>query len=70
MLMPARTSHRLDVAGARLHYEVRGSGLALLLIPGSNGDAGFFDAVAELLADRYWTDPTEFAATLDDVMAE
>lgn len=51
--MATRTNHLLDVAGARLHYEVRGSGPTLLLIPGSNGDAGFFDAVADLLADRY-----------------
>jgi pimeloyl-ACP methyl ester carboxylesterase len=46
-------SHLLDVSGARLHYEVRGSGPALLLIPGSNGDAGFYGALADLLADRY-----------------
>lgn len=51
--MTTHTDHLLDVAGARLHYEVRGSGPTLLLIPGSNGDAGFFDAVADLLADRY-----------------
>jgi pimeloyl-ACP methyl ester carboxylesterase len=32
---------------------VHGHGPALLLIPGSNGDADLFDAVADLLADRY-----------------
>jgi pimeloyl-ACP methyl ester carboxylesterase len=46
-------SDMLEVDGARLHYEVRGSGPALLLIPGSNGDAGFYAALADLLADRY-----------------
>jgi pimeloyl-ACP methyl ester carboxylesterase len=35
-----------------LYHEVRGSGPALLLIPGSNGDAGFYGALADLLADR------------------
>ncbi len=51
--MAVRENHALDVPGARIHYEVRGSGPALLLIPGSNGDAGFFDAMADRLADRY-----------------
>jgi pimeloyl-ACP methyl ester carboxylesterase len=36
-----------------VYYEVRGSGPTLLLIPGSNGDAGFFDAMADLLAEHY-----------------
>jgi pimeloyl-ACP methyl ester carboxylesterase len=45
--------HMLDVDGARLYYEVRGSGPRLLLIPGSNGDAGFYAALADLLADHY-----------------
>jgi pimeloyl-ACP methyl ester carboxylesterase len=43
----------LDVPGARLYYEVRGSGPALLLIVGGNGDASSYQAAAELLADRY-----------------
>ncbi|GAB3422219.1 alpha/beta fold hydrolase [Flindersiella endophytica] len=47
------TTTRLSVPGADLYYEVRGSGPALLLIPGSNGDAGFFDGLATALADRY-----------------
>ncbi|GAA4616064.1 alpha/beta hydrolase [Actinoallomurus liliacearum] len=51
--MAARESHILDVPGARLYYEVRGSGPTLLLIPGSNGDAGFFDGMADLLASHY-----------------
>ncbi|MEU7742984.1 hypothetical protein [Nonomuraea sp. NPDC049158] len=44
--MPAKQAHTLDVPGARLHYQVRGQGPALLLIPGSNGDADLFDAIA------------------------
>jgi pimeloyl-ACP methyl ester carboxylesterase len=49
-LSRART---LQVPGGRLHYEVRGSGSALLMIPGSNGDAGLYDGVADLLADDH-----------------
>ncbi|MER7185544.1 hypothetical protein ABT404_39830 [Streptomyces hyaluromycini] len=30
----------LAVAGARLHYEVRGAGPALLMVGGAGGDAG------------------------------
>jgi pimeloyl-ACP methyl ester carboxylesterase len=51
--MPAKETHALQVPGGRLYYEVRGSGPALLLIPGSNGDADLFGAAADLLADRY-----------------
>ncbi|MEV6150764.1 alpha/beta hydrolase [Nonomuraea sp. NPDC052129] len=51
--MPEKQTHTLDVPGARLHCQVRGQGPALLLIPGSNGDADLFDAVADLLAPRY-----------------
>ncbi|MFI9843498.1 alpha/beta fold hydrolase [Nonomuraea sp. NPDC051941] len=51
--MPVKQTQTLDVPGARLHYQVRGHGPALLLIPGSNGDADLFDAVADLLAPRY-----------------
>ncbi|MEV1245058.1 alpha/beta hydrolase [Nonomuraea sp. NPDC049750] len=51
--MPEKQTHTLDVPGARLHYQVRGQGPALLLIPGSNGDADLFDAVADLLAPCY-----------------
>lgn len=51
--MVVTRTHVLDVPGARLHYTVRGRGPALLLVPGSNGDGGLFDAVADLLAARY-----------------
>jgi pimeloyl-ACP methyl ester carboxylesterase len=43
----------LKVPGARLHYEVRGSGPGLLMIPGGPADAGVFTALAGCLADRY-----------------
>ncbi|GAA0943166.1 alpha/beta hydrolase [Actinocorallia libanotica] len=43
----------LPVPGARLHYEVRGSGPLLLMIPGAPADAGALAALAAVLADRY-----------------
>ncbi|MEV6257277.1 alpha/beta fold hydrolase [Nocardia sp. NPDC051911] len=51
--MDVPTQHTLAVPGATLYYEIRGTGPLLLLIPGGNGDAASFDAVAERLADRY-----------------
>lgn len=47
------TVQTLTAPGARLHYEVRGSGPALLFIPGGNGDGDVYAGVAELLADRF-----------------
>ena len=44
----------LEVPGASLHYEIRGSGPVLLIIPGMPADAGFYAAVAGQLADT-WT---------------
>lgn len=43
----------LRVPGARLYYEVQGSGPLLLLIPGGPTDAGIFAPLAGLLSDRY-----------------
>lgn len=43
----------LKVAGATLHYEVRGTGPVLLLIPGGGGDAAVFDRMAAGLTDRF-----------------
>jgi pimeloyl-ACP methyl ester carboxylesterase len=48
--LPAQT---LDVPGATLHVERRGSGPTLLLIAGGNGDGGPFERLAQLLSDRY-----------------
>jgi len=43
----------VEVNGAMIHYEVRGSGPPLLLIMGLTGDAGWFEPLAELLAERF-----------------
>jgi pimeloyl-ACP methyl ester carboxylesterase len=43
----------LDVHGASLYYEVRGSGPMLLMIPGGPTDAGSFGALADLMSDAY-----------------
>ncbi|SEP73610.1 Lysophospholipase, alpha-beta hydrolase superfamily [Streptomyces sp. yr375] len=42
-----------DVAGTGLYHEVGGSGPALLMISGAGGDAGYYTAVAEELADAF-----------------
>ena len=49
----AATSATLDVPGATLYYEIRGSGPLLLIIPGGPQDAGVFAGLARQLADRY-----------------
>ncbi|HET7487528.1 MAG TPA: alpha/beta hydrolase [Acidimicrobiales bacterium] len=38
---------------AALYFEVRGSGEPVLLVPGTPGDGGQFDTLAEILADRH-----------------
>jgi pimeloyl-ACP methyl ester carboxylesterase len=43
----------LEVPGASLYYEVRGSGPVLLMIPGGPMDAAGFAPLADRLADRY-----------------
>jgi pimeloyl-ACP methyl ester carboxylesterase len=43
----------VDVAGARLHTEVRGSGPLLLCVVGGNGDPTVFGPLADLLAPRW-----------------
>lgn len=43
----------LKVPGARLYYEVQGSGPVLLMIPGGPTDAGIFATVGAALAGRY-----------------
>lgn len=43
----------LQVPGAVIHYERRGDGPLLLIIPGGPQDAGVFATLAELLADRH-----------------
>ncbi|EDY60437.2 MULTISPECIES: alpha/beta hydrolase [Streptomyces] len=64
----------LRVNGATLHYEVRGQGPFLLLIPGGTGGAASFDGIAEDLAAEYSVatyDPRGMSrSTLDDPDAE
>ncbi|WP_030781680.1 alpha/beta fold hydrolase [Streptomyces sp. NRRL S-920] len=64
----------LRVNGATLHYEVRGRGPLLLLIPGGTGGTASFDAVADQLATEYTVaayDPRGMSrSTLDDPEAE
>ncbi|MEV6686470.1 alpha/beta hydrolase [Streptomyces sp. NPDC051130] len=72
--MTAPTTGSLRVRGATLHYEVRGRGPLLLLIPGGAGDAASFDGIADDLADEYTVatyDPRGLSrSTLDDTEAE
>ncbi|MCM1967416.1 alpha/beta fold hydrolase [Streptomyces sp. G1] len=43
----------MRVPGAALHYEVRGRGPLLLLIPGGTGGAAAFDGIVDALAAEY-----------------
>jgi pimeloyl-ACP methyl ester carboxylesterase len=43
----------LEVAGARLYYEVRGEGPLLVLVPGAKGEAGVYQDLAHDLSGRY-----------------
>ncbi|MFD6533086.1 alpha/beta fold hydrolase [Streptomyces sp. NPDC060184] len=64
----------LRVPGASLHYEVRGRGPLLLLVPGGTGGAASFDGIADELAAEYTVvahDPRGIGrSTLDDPAAE
>ncbi|MFE5095321.1 alpha/beta fold hydrolase [Streptomyces sp. NPDC056638] len=72
--MTAPTIGSLRVNGATLHYEVRGHGPLLLLIPGGTGGAASFDDIADDLAAEYTVatyDPRGMSrSTLDDPEAE
>ena len=67
--MSLPTSHTLDVPGARLYYEVQGSGPVLVLVGHPMGASGFA-SIAPLLTDVYTVvtyDPRGFArSTIDD----
>lgn len=52
MTHPTKSS-TLKVPGAKIYYEVRGSGPILLMIPGGALDAGIFADLSRHLADRY-----------------
>ena len=43
----------VDANGTSLYYELRGSGPALLFIPGAEGDAGEYARVVGLLQDKF-----------------
>ena len=43
----------LRVPGAQIHYEIRGSGALMVMVPGANGEAGAFEGVAQHLAAHY-----------------
>jgi clorobiocin biosynthesis protein CloN7 len=63
--MPLSTSHSLDVPGARLHYDVSGSGPVLMLVGHPMGSSGFA-ALAPLLVDEYTVvtyDPRGFGSS-------
>ena len=66
---PTITAHTLDVPGARLHYELRGTGPLVVLI-GAPMHAESFAPLADLLADEYTvltTDPRGInRSTVDD----
>lgn len=68
------TTGTLRVNGATLHYEVRGEGPLLLLIPGGTGGAASFDGIADALAVDYTVatyDPRGMVrSALDDPEAE
>lgn len=43
----------IEVNGARIYHEVRGSGPSVLFIAGATGDGGHFQRVAEHLSDEF-----------------
>lgn len=51
--MSQSSTDTLKVPGATLHYEVRGRGPVLLLIPGGPADAGGFAPIRDVLSNRY-----------------
>ncbi|MCI3928476.1 alpha/beta fold hydrolase [Streptomyces sp. AN091965] len=72
--MTGPTTGSLRVPGATLHYEVRGHGPLLLLIPGGTSGAAAFDGVADDLATDHTVatyDPRGMSRSpLDDPGAE
>jgi pimeloyl-ACP methyl ester carboxylesterase len=63
----------LNVPGASLYYEIRGSGPVLLMIPGGPTDASIFSGIAPRLSDRYTVvtyDPRGLSRSTLDVLPE
>ena len=52
-LMPMFKTGMLDVPGAQIYYEVRGSGPVLLMMPGGPADATTFRKIENRLAERF-----------------
>ncbi|MDQ2862782.1 MAG: alpha/beta hydrolase [Bacteroidota bacterium] len=48
-----KETEAIKVSGAILHYNTRGAGPMLLMIPAGGGDASTYDGVANFLADWY-----------------
>lgn len=53
MMSTTDTQGLANQASGSLYFEVRGGGRPVLLIPGTPGDGGQFDELAEILADRH-----------------
>ncbi len=51
--MDQSNTHTLKVPRATLHYEVRGTGPLLLLIPGGPADSSVFAPIRDVLSERY-----------------
>jgi pimeloyl-ACP methyl ester carboxylesterase len=51
--MTTKTLSQVSVPGAKLHYEVSGSGPVLLLISGGGTDAAVYDGVRPQLSEHY-----------------
>ena len=49
----ASTGDLLEVNGAKIYHEVRGSGPSVLFVAGATGDGGHFERVAEILSDEF-----------------
>ena len=49
----ASTGNLLEVNGAKIYHEVRGSGPSVLFVAGATGDGGHFQRVAEILSDEF-----------------
>lgn len=54
--MPTHTDQKsglVEVNGAKIYYETRGTGPSAILVSGATGDAGHFTKVADFLSDEF-----------------
>ena len=49
----ASMGNLLEVNGAKIYHEVRGSGPSVLFVAGATGDGGHFERVAEILSEEF-----------------